>query len=251
MRTTLRIMKSWSRRDRTAKSVCFLRYWHATSAKRARFCGNPDLEVFVTGALVRRDATLASQHGPRHAFIQKLTVSLLLLSMVTLARPARAQITLGLGGGATIPVGDLSSAYTTGWNALANLGVHFGATPLGVRGDLMFNQLPVKSSFGTSAHIQIWTANANMVVSAPGPVSPYLIGGVGYYNDHYKVALGGTTVVATGSTTSNDLGINGGGGLNLKLPGTGIGFFAEVRYHYVFVGSNHITFLPLTAGVTF
>lgn len=205
----------------------------------------------MTGALVRRDATLASQHGPRQASIRNLTVSLLLLSMATLARPARAQITLGLGGGATIPVGDLSSAYSTGWNALANLGVHFGATPLGVRGDLMFNQLPIKSGLGTSGNTQIWTANANLVLSAPGRVSPYLIGGVGYYNDHYRVAIGGTTVVATGSTTSNDLGINGGGGLNFKLPGTGIGLFAEVRYHYVFVGSSHVTFLPITAGVTF
>jgi hypothetical protein len=205
----------------------------------------------VTGALVRRDTSLASQPGARGAFVRTLLAGLLLLSMVTLARPARAQITLGLGGGATFPTGSLNSVYSTGWNALANLGVHFPAFPVGLRGDLMFNQLPLKSSFGTSAHIQIWTANANVVVSAPGPVSPYLIGGVGYYNDRYRVNLSGSTVVARGSTTSNDLGINGGGGLDLKLPGTGIGLFAEVRYHYIFVGSNHITFVPITAGVTF
>jgi opacity protein-like surface antigen len=209
------------------------------------------MEVFVTGALVRRDTTLASQPGAARAFVRTLSVSLLLLSMVTLARPARAQVTLGLGGGATFPTGNLNSVYSTGWNALANLGVHFPAIPIGLRGDLMFNQLPVKSSFGTSAHTQIWTANANVVLSAPGPVSPYLIGGVGYYNHHYRVNLNGSTVAAGGSTTSNNVGINGGGGLDLKLPGTGIGLFAEARYHYVFVGSNHIAFIPITAGVTF
>ena len=146
---------------------------------------------------------------------------------------AHSQVYLGLGGGATFPVSNLSNTHSTGYNVLADLGVHIPTTPLGVRVDGMFNQLPGKDGIGNA---QIWTANANLVVSlVPGPVSPYLIGGGGYYNGSVHVFAGSNGVVSTGSTHANDFGLNGGAGLRASLGA--IGLFVEARYHYIFEGA--------------
>ena len=100
-------------------------------------------------------------------------------------RPPTARCISGWVAGPSIPVSNLSDNHSTGYNVLASLGAHIPTTPVGVRVDGMFNQLPGKPDVGNA---QIWTANANLVVSlVPGPVSPYLIGGGGYYNGDYHV----------------------------------------------------------------
>jgi hypothetical protein len=176
-----------------------------------------------------------------------------LVATLVAASPAHAQITLGLGGGVSFPTSDLKTAYTTGYNALANLEFHVPAVPIGIRGDVMFNHFPLKSGLAAGGHTQVWTVNANGVLSAPGMTvfTPYLIAGVGYYNSSYRVNVSGTSFSGGGSTTKNNVGINGGGGAKLSLPGTGIGFFAEIRYHYIFASGSHPQFVPITAGVTF
>jgi hypothetical protein len=161
---------------------------------------------------------------------------------------AQSQVYLGLGGGATIPVSNLSDTHSSGYNVLASLGAHIPLTPVGVRVDGMFNQLPGKPDIGNA---QIWAANANLVWSlVPGPISPYLIGGGGYYNGEYHVfTTPGGTVITTGNTHANDFGLNGGAGIRVGVGG--IGLFAEARYHYIFAGSTHYEMVPITAGVRF
>ncbi len=176
-----------------------------------------------------------------------------LAAVLLAASPAHAQVTLGLGGGVSFPTSDLSTAYSTGYNALANLEFHVPDVPVGLRGDVMFNHFPLKSGLGTGGHTQVWTVNANAVVSAPGMnvFTPYLIAGVGYYNNSYHVNVSGTSFSGGGSTTKNNVGINGGGGARAMIPGSGIGFFAEIRYHYIFQSGTHPQFVPITAGVVF
>jgi opacity protein-like surface antigen len=162
---------------------------------------------------------------------------------------AQSQVYLGLGGGGTIPVSNLSDAHSTGYNVLASLGAHIPASPFGVRVDGMFNQLPGKPGIGAA---QIWAANANLVVSlVPGPISPYLIGGGGYYNGQYHVfATSGGGLSSSGDLHENDFGLNGGAGIRVGL-GSGIGLFAEARYHYIFAGSHNYEMVPISGGVRF
>jgi opacity protein-like surface antigen len=166
---------------------------------------------------------------------------------------ARSQVYLGLGGGASFPISDLSNSFNTGYNILADLGAHIPLTPLGVRIDGMFNQLPGKPDLdgGGSFNAQIWTANANLTASLiPGsPITPYLIAGMGYYNTSYHISASGTTVIASGSTHDNDFGLNGGAGIKAGLGG--IGLFAEARYHNIFTSGTHIQMIPISAGVRF
>jgi opacity protein-like surface antigen len=171
--------------------------------------------------------------------------------VAALATPAHAQLAFGLGGGATFPVGSLDNAYNTGYNALATLAVRVPAFPLGFRLDGMFDQLPVKASTGFTGNTQIYSLTGNAVLMLPGAhiVSPYLIGGVGYYNDHYKIDVSGSSVGAGGSTSDNNFGVNGGAGLKFGVSTFSV--FGEIRYHYVFNGDAHYQIVPLTVGVMY
>jgi hypothetical protein len=173
------------------------------------------------------------------------------LLALALASPARAQVTFGLGGGPAIPAGNLSNAYTTGFDALINLGVRVPTFPLGFRADGMFDQFPGKSAVGVTGNSQLYSVSANAVLTTTGTpiIAPYLIGGVGYYNDHYRIEVSGASVAAGGSTSDNSMGINGGGGLRFGIGSLSV--FAEARYHYVFSGPHHIELVPITFGVMF
>lgn len=166
---------------------------------------------------------------------------------------ARAQVSLSLGGGPTFPLSALNNTFTTGYNVMAGLGVHIPGSPVGIRLDGMFNQLPDRTELfsGDSFHIQIWTANANLVASLVpgGPVVPYLIGGVGFYNSSFHLGTSNNTISTQGSTHDNNIGLNGGGGVRVNFGG--IGIFGEARYHYIFTSGNHIQMIPITFGVRF
>jgi len=186
-----------------------------------------------------------------HRWIRPLVVGAVVpLAILAIATPVRAQITFGLGGGPAIPTGNLSNAYNTGFDALLNLGVRVPAFPLGFRADGMFDQFPGKSSLGVPGNSQIYSLTANGVLTLTGTpiVAPYLIGGFGYYNDHYRVVVSGASVAAGGSTSNNNTGINGGGGIRLGI--ASFGLFGEIRYHYVFNGPHPIELIPITFGVT-
>jgi hypothetical protein len=176
------------------------------------------------------------------------------LSLLSTAR-AHAQISVGLGGGATFPLGTISNTYETGYNILADLALGEKSNPVNIRFDGMFNDLGAKSGFSIHSQ-QMWTLNANAVFNIGADtgkaVIPYIIGGVGYYNTSYNVSAvntpSGETLTLTGNIHQNSLGLNAGLGLHVgkgKVSG-----FIEARYHYVFVGNHNFQFLPLTAGIS-
>ena len=173
------------------------------------------------------------------------------LSVLSTAR-AHAQLSFGVGGGVTFPLGTMANTYTTGYNILADLSLGEKTNPLNIRFDGMFNDLGHKSEIPIDNQ-QMWTINANAVFNIGADtgksVTPYIIGGIGYYNTSYNVTATGETLTATGNIHQNSLGLNAGLGLRVgkgKLSG-----FIEARYHYVFVGIHDFEFLPLTAGIAF
>ena len=58
---------------------------------------------------------------------------------------------------------------------------------------------------------------------------PYAIGGLGMYD--------------------GDFGLNAGVGADFAISGSPIGFFAETRFHVVFVAGDNPNLLPINAGV--
>jgi len=149
---------------------------------------------------------------------------------------APKSVQFGVAAGAAIPTSDLSNAFNTGFNVTGVLGFQPDMIPLGVRVDVAYNQFGRKVA-GANAHFTSVTGNLVYKIPSTG-VSPYLIGGAGWYN------------TATGGASSeNDFGWNLGGGITLPL--SGFETFIEARYNQVQVTGGSLKFIPVTFGVMF
>lgn len=150
---------------------------------------------------------------------------------------ARAQATIGVGAGGAFPIGNSGNAYGTGYNISAFLGLNIPTLPIGVRFDGQYDRLPYKVGGGNA---DLGFGTINVVYQSPiSIVTPYVIGGAGYYH------LDTRAVVPTSS-----LGLNGGVGVKAPLH-WGLGLFLEARYHYVFSHRPDTQLVPITLGVTF
>jgi len=160
-------------------------------------------------------------------------------------------ISIGISGGAAIPVSDLGEDFTTGYNGTASLMFRSFGSPIGLRIDGMYNRMSVKNDrtitipgFGILDAIAISSANANLVYNLPGTgITPYLIGGAGVYN------LKSDVEDADDPDSENKFGLNGGIGASFPL--SGFNTFIEARYHHVFSENVATQFIPVTFGISF
>src|SRR5574338_1145510 len=155
--------------------------------------------------------------------------AVLLASLVVAPGLAHAQrrTSIGFAAGATVPIGDLGDATSTGFHVLGTLSVSGTASsPVGLRIDGMYNSLSGKNS---GPDVNIWTINGNLVYAFPGGLTatPYLIAGAGWYNSKAD---------ESGAESSSDVGINAG--IGVRFPLSGFSTFAEVRFHNVFSDPN-------------
>ena len=171
-----------------------------------------------------------------------VSTTFMLAALGTLSGTAQAQrrSSFGFAAGASVPIGDLGDAASTGCHLLGTLAVSGSAsTPVGFRLDGMYNSLSGKSS---GPDITIWSVNGNLVYAFPGgtTATPYIIAGAGWYN---------TKSDESGSESTNDIGINVGLGARFAL--SGFSTFAEVRFHNIFSDPSSGQMIPLTFGILF
>ena len=176
----------------------------------------------------------------RSFFVVALTGTALL----SLPFEARAQVAnpvhFGVAAGAAIPTSDLSNGFSTGFNGTVTLGLDPTMIPLGVRIDGAYNQFGIKGGGGNSHFTSV---SGNLVYSIPSTeVSPYLIGGIGWYNT-------AITLTGFGSGSDNHWGWNLGGGI--KMPLSGFDTFLEARYNQIQGNGGSLKFIPITFGVMF
>ena len=169
------------------------------------------------------------------------------LTPSALVAQAAARPTFGVAAGATIPTGDFGDGFGTGFNVGAHVGFRSATMPVGFRLEGTFHQNEAKGSNGVNFNTIAGTAN---IIAGPaaaaGGISPYVIGGAGVYN----LKLDADGGIESESVTK--FGLNGGAGLDMPL--SGIGVFAEARFHYVFSGEDggsNISFIPLSVGIRF
>jgi hypothetical protein len=170
-----------------------------------------------------------------------LSSSAVVLAVLTAVSPANAQrrTSLGIAAGATIPTGVLGDATSVGYHVLGTLAISGTASsPLGFRVDGMYNGLSGKAN---GPDYKLWTINGNLVYAVPGgtTVTPYIIGGAGWYNAKVEDA----------DESDGNFGINGGVGLRFAL--SGFSTFAEARFHNVFSDPEATRIIPLTFGIMF
>ena len=161
-------------------------------------------------------------------------------------------VTVGVGGGMSVPVSDAGDAFKNGFNVQGFARLNVPKLPVFPRFDLNFSRFKFDDAqLGVPGTSQILAGLANLQLSVLplGPVQPYIIAGVGAYN------LKTTTEGITPSSVSNmEFGINGGAGVALRFGR--INGFVEGRVENVFtekgmIDTQQIQVVPVTFGLTF
>ncbi len=190
----------------------------------------------------------AHDHEGEGKVYRSFRTVLLLTAFAALAFPSSAGaqrlFRVGVGGGLTIPVADLSDVAQQGYHGQVMLGISIPLFPISMRLDAAYHQLPA----GADGHLRQFSATANARVAGTAlPVTPYLIAGIGmYYSRFTEGAVFEDAELGTEART--DFGINVGAGLLFRL-GL-VQAFVDGRYHHVFDGQA-LTHAPVTVGIMF
>ena len=190
-------------------------------------------------------------HEMRHTNrgVKLLVGATALVASVALARSAAAQsspIAFGITAGATKAVGDGSDGINLGYHAGALVQWNGPTLPVGIRGDVVYHRFSFKDVDGASESITGGTVNA--VYSFPmdkgAQITPYLIGGVGFYHASFSCSDCGES-----DASDNKFGINGGAGVTIPL--SGFSTFIEARYHNIFTDGGSTKMIPVSFGIMF
>lgn len=178
---------------------------------------------------------------------RSLFLAIATIALVAAPRVSNAQLglvkpfQLGIAGGAAQPMSDLKEGANLGYNGTVALGINLPFIPVGLRIDGAYNQFGAKAAGGPDLHVISATANAVYRLPSIG-ISPYVIGGAGYY-------MATTTPTAGANIKDNNLGWNAGAGINLPL--SVFKAFVEARYNSVSTDTGTMVFVPLTFGIMF
>jgi hypothetical protein len=217
-----------------------------------------------------------------HALAGRTRSAFVVAALALAAAPARAQLggvnpfSFGVSGGLSVPTGDFSDAFGTGYNVDAFVGVRVPTLPVSFRFEGGYQEFGLKGSakdrlrnadIEGDVKARIISGTANLVYTIAPPASvvrPYLIGGAGVYNLRTR----GTgdvgdfleEFVGTREESTTRLGLNGGVGVEVPL--SGISVFGEARVHTIFTPSERdpesgdrvggrTTIVPIKVGIRF
>jgi opacity protein-like surface antigen len=161
-------------------------------------------------------------------------------------------VTVGVGGGVSVPVGDAGDAFKNGFNIQGFARLNTPKLPVMPRFDLDFSRFNLdETQIGVPGKGQILAGLANLQISVMplGPVRPYIIAGLGAYN--LKTDTEGATPETISAT---HFGINGGAGVSLHLGA--INGYVEGRVDNVYtekgaISPQQVQLVPVTFGLTF
>lgn len=170
-------------------------------------------------------------------------------------------LSVGIGGGGTVPLGDFANDVKTGWNALGFFQYQPVAEgPWAVRAEAQYSRarytddflLDVGATPDDDLHNSVLYAGVSALYHLNGGngVRPYVIGGLGLYE--LTASLTDGSGIST-SDSESGFGVNGGIGLRVGGP---VAFFVEARFHQFSItptGGVKSTsrFIPVTVGVSF
>ena len=176
-----------------------------------------------------------------------VTVSALTSLMLSSQASGQKTYAVGIGGGAAIPVGKLSSTQTTGFNGIAVVALGVADLPIGVRFDGIYNSFSRKdiTSPPTNTYaFRVAGLLGNLIYAFPGSTAKsYILAGGGWYNTKFNVA---------GTKAENHWGLNAGLGVTFAVGP--VASFLESRYHFISrepAKGGVLHFVPITLGVMF
>ena len=209
--------------------------------------------------------------------MKKLAVTLAFIFLFAggLSAQEFSRFAFNVGGGFTQPVGNTARHLDMGWNIQGGAGLNFNPY-VGALVQVQYDRMGITS--GTLGNlgfpggdVGVFSATLDPIVhlNPKGHMDVYLIGGGGLYHRNqefttpaiatftgfdpffgfFPVAVPTTQVLASYSV--NKPGVNGGLGFSFGSKWHGK-FFAEARYHRIFMGNDlHTDFVPVTFGFRF
>jgi opacity protein-like surface antigen len=146
----------------------------------------------------------------------------------------------GLAVGPSTPVGGFGDVADPGFHAMGVLAVNVPLLPLGVRGDLMYQQLPATDR----GHYRQVAGVVHARGRLPLPiVSPYVLAGMGLYHQRHP------DTPLTDRDTSTNVGYSVGAGLQVPFPF--LTPFVEIRFHTVPGAEGIGRTIPISVGLMF
>lgn len=173
----------------------------------------------------------------------RTTVLAAALALAALPASAAAQVSVGIGGGPSTPLGEFGDEAGTGFHAQASLSVGVPLIPVGFRGDLVFQQFPDEHA----GNFRQVGGLANATLGLPLPLivlSPYAVGGVGVF--HHSAPDEAHGDHAHDGDSGSAAAFNVGAGVRLGLPGIS----ASIEARYLDAGKS-VRSVPVTVGIRF
>ena len=158
-----------------------------------------------------------------------------------MARRRNGGFYIGVGGGSTMPMGDIKDAannsYDMGWNVTVPFGYDFG--PLGLRFDLAMDNLTGKQNFldtfgaaTTPRNVAIYSGSGGLKLNVPifrTASRFYVMGGAGAHRiTGYATSAAGSDSAQTIVNAKTQVGWYGGAGFNFRFGRSAL--FLESRY---------------------
>jgi len=173
----------------------------------------------------------------------------LVLAARTVPVLAQGEVSVGVGAGLAMPVGDFRDETNPGYRLLASVEAGLPELPVGLRIDGAYDRFGFKSTLPGAAGSEtgaqtIASASVNLVFgprTSPPTLLPYAIVGLGMSH----IGCAGRDDCGT----SNLMGWNAGIGTRFGVRSrTG---FAEARLHWVPGSVSDLYYLPVTVGLRF
>ena len=171
-------------------------------------------------------------------------------------------VRVGFGGGVSVPVSDAKDAFKDGVNGTGFVLVHIlGGLPA-LRFAFSYDRYKLKQVGGLIpapgddevGHSQILGGTAGIKLHLlPGPVRPFVMAGLGAFN--VKDVIDAANSSASGSASKTNFGVDGGGGVEIKLGR--LSAFAEAKIQNVYskttgvISRSSIQTVPVTFGLLF
>lgn len=175
--------------------------------------------------------------------------AVLLVPSLASAQIMHKPLSFALYGGASVPMGDASDAFNTGYTVGGAMDLRAPTSMFGLRAEAGYASMGVKglSGSGVSAHTTDLGGNLNLVMWTPAgnTIMPYLTGGGSYSHLGISASDGDQSA----SQSDNRFGFNAGAGLD--FPMGPFGARVDVRYKQISTEGSSIKTVPLTFGIRF
>jgi hypothetical protein len=169
---------------------------------------------------------------------------------IVASAPLQAQrpVSFGVGGGLSLPQGEVDDRVGMGWHALGTAELASPMHPWGLRLDVAYNRFAfsdqLETALGGEGHQTAGSATLNFTYRLPkvtSPIQPYLLLGLGAYRTDCSLGPGCESRVRYGWNY----------GLGAKFFFLGFRNFIEIRGHRTKSRAGDVHYFPLTFGIMF